>query len=304
MAGVVNINIPDEATLAARDAKRRNTSSLTLWVTQGIALGVCAIVFGLIGTILFKGLPSINWGFLTADPIEGMSAGGIGPMIRGSLLLMGGTLLIVLPVGILGGIFLAEFAGRGRFYRMFHACVTALAGTPSIVYGLFGLAVFVIAYKWGNSLIAGWLTLALFSMPTIVLTTENSIRSVPDSLVEGALALGLSKWQTIWRVVLPNASPGILSGLILTTGRAAGEAPPILLTAGIYYSTEKFMMSKDVLYKPVMNLPYHLAEGYRQGGSIPEGIVWGTCLALLLFVLLINIGAIILRARMRFKQQG
>lgn len=293
----------DGAALAQRDRQREWKSTLTLAILRGVASVTCLAIIALIVTIVVKGAPAMTWEFLTQPPVEGMKEGGIGPMILGSVLLMAGTLVLALPIGILGGIFLAEYAGRSRFSAMVHGCVTALAGTPSIVFGLFGFAVFVLMLKWNYSLLAGWLTLTLFALPTIVLTTENAIRSVPDSLVEGALALGLSKWQTIWKVVLPNAMPGILSGLVLVTGRAAGEAPPILLTAGIYYTTERFTLSGDAVMKPVMNLPYHLAEGYRQGGVIPEKIIWGTCLTLLLFVLLLNLGAIILRSRMRWKQQ-
>jgi phosphate transport system permease protein len=135
----------------------------------------------------------------------------------------------------------------------------------------------------------------------IVLTADTAIRAVPDSLVDASIALGLSRWQTIWKVVLPNALPGIISGIVLTTGRAAGEAPPILFTAGIYYSTAKLSNDWSALKQPVANLPYHLAEGYRQGGVIPEKIIWGTCLTLMGMVLLINLGAILLRSRMRWK---
>lgn len=289
--------------LAARDARRKGASGLAMTGLSLMSLATCLTIIGLILTIIVRGAPAISGEFLTAPPVEGMKEGGIGPMLLGSVLLMAGTLLIVLPVGILGGVFLAEYSGKGRVSQIIHGCVTALAGTPSIVYGLFGFAVFVLIFKWNFSLMAGWMTLALFSLPTIVLTTENAIREVPDSLIEGALALGLSKWQTIWRVVLPNAAPGILSGLVLVTGRAAGEAPPILLTAGIYYTTEQFAFNKEALFKPVMNLPYHLAEGYRQGGVIPEKIIWGSCLTLISFVLLLNLGAIIARTKMRWKLQ-
>jgi|CXWL01.1.fsa_nt_gi phosphate transport system permease protein len=302
MASLAKISIPNERVLSARDSSRETKSTLSGYSLAIVTFLTALLIIGIIGTIVWKGTPSLTWEFLTQPPKENMSAGGIWPMIRGSLLLMGGTLLAVLPAGILGGVFLAEYAGRGRFAKLMHACVTSLAGTPSIVFGLFGLAVFVLLLKWKFCLLAGWLTLGVFSLPTVVLTTETAIRAVPDSLIEGALSLGLSKWQTMWKVVLPNAMPGILSGLILTTGRAAGEAPPILLTAGIYYSTSKFEFNSGILFQPIENLPYHLAEGYRQGGVIPDRIVWGTCLSLMLFVLLLNIGAVILRSRMRWKQ--
>jgi phosphate transport system permease protein len=304
LAALTSLEVPSAEFIERRDAQRKLGSRFVTGLCEVFAAVIAIIAVGIIGTIVVRGMPAMSAEFLSKPPVEGMKAGGIWPMIQGSVLLMLGTMLFVLPVGVLGGIFLAEYAGRNQFFRITQACVTALAGTPSIVFGLFGLAIFVLLLEWKFCLLAGWMTLALFSLPTIVLTTENSIRAVPDSLVEGALSLGLSKWQTIWKVVLPNAMPGILSGIILTTGRAAGEAPPILLTAGIYYTTENLKLSGDTLFKPVMNLPYHLAEAYRQGGSIPDRILWGTCLVLLLFVLFLNLGAIVLRARMRWKQQA
>ncbi len=296
--------IPSHEALAQRDDARKKKSRVYTGTLSAVGLLTAGLIASLILTILFKGLPAMTWEFLSSPPIDGMKGGGIWPMIRGSLLLMTGTLAIVLPLGIFGGIFLAEYVGRNRFAAICHACVSSLAATPSIIYGLFGLAVFVLLFGLKMSLLAGWLTLAFFALPVVVLTTENAIRNVPDSLVEAALALGLTRWQTMKKVVLPNAMPGILSGVVLMTGRAAGEAPPILFTAGIYYSTAKLEFNKDTLFQPVANLPYHLAEGYRQGGVIPEKIIWGTCLTLMLLVLVINLGAIILRSRMRWKLQG
>ncbi|MBA3725898.1 MAG: phosphate ABC transporter permease PstA, partial [Armatimonadetes bacterium] len=250
-----------------------------------------------------KGLPAMSWQFLTTRPTEGMTGGGIWPMIRGSLLLLVGTCLIVVPFAILGGVCLAEYSKDNPLTRIVRSCVVALAGTPSIVYGLFGFAVFVLSMKMGFSLIAGWLTLALYSLPIIVLTTENALRAVPHALSEAGLALGLSKWQTIRRIALPYAMPGIMTGIVMTTGRAAGEAPPILLTAGIYYSTAELKLDLDMLTQPVANLPYHLAEGYRQGGVIPENNIWGTCLTLMLLVLLVNLTAIVVRNKARRAQE-
>jgi phosphate transport system permease protein len=301
MAALSSVQLPSFEELASRDSVRQRSSSLRHSVLVAIGLGTSISILVLLAVILIKGIPAMNWAFVSSPPIEGMSAGGIWPMIRGSLLLMLGTLAFVLPIGILSGIFLAEYAGHSRFGNIVRGCVMALAGTPSIIYGLFGLAVFVLTMKLGVSLLAGWLTVSLFALPMIVLTADTAIRAVPDTLVDASLALGLSRWQTIWKVILPNALPGIISGVVLMTGRAAGEAPPILFTAGIYYSTAKLTNDWSALKQPVANLPYHLAEGYRQGGVIPEKIIWGTCLTLMGMVLLINLGAILLRSRMRWK---
>lgn len=298
MAGLSTLS---KAELLQRDARRKQSGRWLIWSAWLAHAVVVALTLGLIGTILYKGLPAINWEFLSSHPEEGMTKGGIWPMLRGSILLMLGTLAITLPFGILGGIYLAEYAGDGKVARSLRASIATLAGTPSIIFGLFGLAIFVLKLKLGTSLVAGWFTLALFSIPVVVLTTEQALRAVPDSIEDGAVALGLSKWQTIWRVLLPTALPGVMTGLVLTVTRAAGEAPPILLTAAIYYSTERLTLGWETLSRPVANLPYHLAEGYRQGGVIPENIIWGTCLTLMLFVLTINIFAILVRARARRK---
>ncbi len=289
--------------LVARDrsrATRSRTHGLGLSLVGGAVL---LMILTLIFTIVFKGAGRIDWEFLSKPPIEGMSAGGIWPMIRGSLLLMVGTLALTLPIGVMGGVFLAEYAGRSRWVNLVKSAITSLAGTPSIIYGLFGFAVFVLMFKFGVSLFAGWLTLTIMSLPLVILTTDEAIRAVPDSQVEGALALGMTRWQAMSRVVLPNAVPGIMTGLVLAVSRAAGEAPPILLTAGIYYSTQTPGLSLETLRLPVANLPYHLAEAYRQSSVIPEDIVWGTCFVLMSFVLFVNLGAILVRAHMRKRKQ-
>lgn len=291
-----------EVRAIGRDGRRAALARLCTGFVGAAGIGTSLLIIGLIATIVIKGGPTITWDFLSKPPVEGMSAGGIWPMIRGSLLLMPGTLLIALPIGVFAVICLAEYAGESRATRLMRACVTSLAGTPSIIYGLFGLAIFVLMFGLKVSLIAGWLTLAIMALPVIVLTSERAIRAVPLSFIEAGLALGISKWQTIWRLVLPNALPGIITGVVLASGRAAGEAPPSLLTAGVYYMTGTLALNRDTLFQPVANLPYHLAEGYRQGGVIPERIIWGTCLTLMLLVLLINLGAILVRARTRRRQ--
>jgi len=293
----------DAEALARRDRKRQSASNRRTW-TMGLTAGVVfTIIAAILGAILWKGIPALSWEFISTGPREGMTEGGIWPMLRGSILLMIGTLLLTLPVGVLGGVWLAEYAGVGRLANTMRAAVMTLAGTPSIIFGLFGVAIFVLKWKLGTSLLAGWLTLAMFSIPVVVLTTERALKSLPPELEDGAIALGLSKWQTIWKVLLPSAVPGIMTGLVLTVARAAGEAPPILLTAGIYFSTAKLSLDLEAVRKPVANLPYHLAEGYRQGGVIPEKIIWGTCLVLMLFVVSVNLFSVIVRSRVRRKQR-
>ncbi|MEQ1821878.1 MAG: phosphate ABC transporter permease PstA [Fimbriimonadaceae bacterium] len=290
-----------ESELLLRDRRRQGRSNTLASLAIGSAGVLVLIIVIIVGTVLWKGIPAMTWEFLSTGPQEGMSKGGIWPMIRGSILLMAGTLVLTLPIGVLAGIWLAEYATDNRLTRAIRASVSSLAGTPSIIFGLFGLAIFVLKFNLGTSLLAGWLTLAIYSIPMVVLTTEQAFKEVPQTVEEGGIALGLSKWQTTWKVMFPNALPGILTGLVLTVARVAGEAPPILLTAAIYYSTEKLSLGWDSLKRPVANLPYHLAEGYRQGGVIPEKIIWGTCLSLMLLVLIINLAATLIRARARAK---
>jgi len=290
--------------LAQRDRARQRRSDVYRFSMGGLAFVVVIAILAIIVTITAKGAERFGWTFLTTPPKDFMADGGIWPMLKGSLLLMVGTLLAALPVGVLGGIFLAEYAGQKRWVDLARSLITSLAGTPSIVFGLFGLAIFVLMFQLKPSLLAGWLTLGVMSIPIVVLSTEQAIRSVPSAQVDAAISLGLTKWQTMVRVVLPQALPGIMTGVVLASGRAAGEAPPILLTAAVFYSTTETPFGWQMLREPVMNLPYHIAEGYRQPQAIPESIVWGTCLTLLLMVLGLNLTAILVRSRARHRRIG
>ena len=290
----------DWESLAARqDARRARKNALLTGVFGAVGLATVLLVFALVAIIAYKGAGTISWEFLTQPPREGMSAGGVGPMILGSLLLMLGAFVMATPLGVFGGVCLAEYGERSRLMRLMHASVAALAGTPPIVYGLFGLAIFVLKFQFGVSLLAGWCTLTLFCVPAIVLTTEAALKTVPAALIDGGLALGLSRWQTLWRIALPYALPSILTGIILSLGRAVGEATPVLFTASVYYTTAEMTLGWDTLRQPVANLPYYLAEGYRQPGVVPERLIWGACLTLIALTLLLNAGAILIRSRMR-----
>ena len=288
-----------EALAARRDAQRARKSALLTSAFGAVGLATVLLVFALVAILAFKGAPTLSWEFLTQPPREGMSAGGVGSMIFGSILLMLGVFVMATPLGVFGGVCLAEYGERSRLMRLMHASVAALAGTPPIVYGLFGLAIFVLKFHFGVSLVAGWGTLTLFCVPAIVLTTEAALKTVPAALIDGGLALGLSRWQTLWRIALPYALPGILTGVILSLGRAVGEATPVLFTASVYYTTAETTLGWDTLRQPVANLPYYLAEGYRQPGVVPERLIWGACLTLIMLTLLLNAGAILIRSRMR-----
>lgn len=303
MDAIVGLGVNREEVLT-RDAKRQLRSRIYRAALGTLSTIVLGLILAIILTIVVKGSERFGWEFISTPPKDYMGDGGIWPMLKGSLLLMFGTLLVVLPIGVLGGIFLAEYAGQKRWVDLARSLITSLAGTPSIVFGLFGLAIFVLMFQLKPSLMAGWLTLGVMSIPVVVLNTEQAIRSVPSAQLDAAISLGLTKWQTMAKVVLPQAVPGIMTGIVLASGRAAGEAPPILLTAAVFYSTTETPFGWDLLRQPVMNLPYHIAEGYRQPKAIPESIVWGTCLTLLIMVLSINLIAILVRSRSRRRRAG
>ncbi|PKL56868.1 MAG: phosphate ABC transporter permease [Methanomicrobiales archaeon HGW-Methanomicrobiales-6] len=260
-----------------------------------ISLSV-AIVLAALGVILAEivvnGAGAISWEFLTGSPSDLGREGGIFPAIAGTLYLVGGALAIALPLGIATAVYLIEYTAETPLTRSIRAAVDLLNGTPSIVFGLFGFAFLVLFLGFGVSLIAGQITLGLMILPTIIRTTEEALRSIPGSFREGSYALGATKWQTISRVVLPPALPGILTGAILSIGRAAGETAPIMFTAAVFSS--RFLPSS--LTEPVMALPYHLFVLTTSiPGATPQS--YGTAFVLLLLVLSIYLAAILVRRR-------
>ena len=257
------------------------------------------VIASIIIKILFNGLPVINWEFLTAIPRRGGSEGGILPAIVGTLLLALGTIIIALPLGMATAIYLSEYAKAGRFTRAVRLAIVTLAGVPSIVFGLFGLGLFVIFLGFGASIIAGCFTLACMILPIIIVSSEEALRAVPKSLREGSLALGATKWQTIYKNVLPYSISGMLTGSILGIGRAAGETAPILLTVAAFYLPR---LPKSI-FDQVMALPYHLYVLATQHPDIEKvrPLQYGTALVLLMLVLGVNLVAIMLRIHIRKK---
>jgi len=257
----------------------------------------------LVGYILFdiirNGLPTISWEFLTEMPRRSGAEGGILPAIAGTLALVAGTILAALPVGIGTAIYLSEYARRTRFSEMIRLAIITLAGVPSIVYGLFGLGLFVLFFNFGASILAGSLTLACMVLPIIIVASEEALRAVPTGLREASLALGASKWQTIRTNVLPYAMSGMITGSILGIGRAAGETAPILLTVAAFYLPK---LPKSI-FDQVMALPYHLyilATQHPEAATV-RPMQYGTALVLLLLVLGLSLGAVIIRIHFRKK---
>ncbi|HBU70363.1 MAG TPA: phosphate ABC transporter permease PtsA [Elusimicrobia bacterium] len=247
--------------------------------------------------IVVKGAPAINWEFLLAMPSKGMRAGGIFPAIVGTIYLVAATILFAIPVGVFSAIYLVEYARENLLTRMVKLAIINLAGVPSIVYGLFGLGLFVIFLGFGPSIIAGALTLAIMILPIIITTSKEALDSVPRSYREASLALGASKWQTIRHVVLPSALPGILTGIILGISRAAGETAPILFTVAAFYLPRL----PRTMFDQVMVLPYHLFVVSTQIPNIKTEYTYATALVLVGIVLIANLAAIILRSKYRKK---
>ena len=267
---------------------------------------VAAVVNGLallivVTFLVVKGYRAITWTFLTQPPMDSMTKGGILPCIIGTLCLSLGSMLVALPIGVASAIYLHEYARPGRVLRLIRLGINNLAGVPSVVFGLFGLAFFVVYMKMGTSLLAGSLTLGALTFPVIIGSAEEALRAVPDTYREASLGLGATKWQTIWRVVLPAALPGILTGAILGVGRAAGETAPIMFTAAVFFTPSL----PTSFFDEVMALPYHIYVLATAGTEIEKTrhLQYGTALVLIVLVLGLNLIAIIYRARLRRKMR-
>lgn len=265
-----------------------------------LATLLIVVPVGLIVVIIIqKGLPAINWQFLSDIPRQGMRAGGIFPAIIGTFYLVIGAIIFALPIGLLAAIYLSEYAKDNLLNRVIKLAIVNLSGVPSVVYGLFGLALFVVFLKFGASILAGSLTLGIMILPIIITTSREALESVPQSFREVSLSLGASKWQTIRHIVLPNAIPGILTGTILGLGRAAGETAPILFTVAAFYLPQ---LPKSI-FDQAMALPYHLYVISTQVPNVDEKVRYGTALVLLSLVLAMNLVAIIIRTNFRKKKK-
>jgi phosphate transport system permease protein len=265
------------------------------------ALVITLSLFGILAYIFFHGFRAITWDFLTLPPTDSMTQGGIMPAIVGTLYLTIGAISVALPLGVVSAIYLSEYAKQGTFIRIIRVGVNCLAGVPSVVFGLFGLAFFVVFLKFGSSILSGSLTLGILILPTIIGASEEALKAVPQTFREASLALGVSKWQTIYRIVLPSAMPGILTGSILGIGRAAGETAPIMFTAAAFFTAT---LPKSVLDE-VMALPYHIYVLATAGTHIDQTrpLQYGTVLVLVALVLGIDLIAIFIRSAMRRKKR-
>ncbi len=282
--------------LAKRQLSQRTAFGLLIIATAIVVM----LVLGIIFQIVLNGGGAISWEFLIQAPSQAGKAGGIFPAIVGTFYLMVGTLIFALPVGVMTGIYLTEYARNNWLTRAINMAIINLAGVPSIVYGLFGLGVFVLAFHFGMSLLSASLTLACQALAMTITTSREAILAVPREYREGSLAIGATKWQTVRHIVLPQALPGIITGAILAMSRAAGETAPILVV-GAAFLLPKLPQSP---FDQFMALPYHLYTVAAHVPSMPMGTTWGVALVLLVVVLSFNILATIIRLRVRERRYG
>lgn len=263
------------------------------------ALLVVSVLFWILGDIFFHGAGVINWEFISQPPREGMTRGGIFPAIFGTLLVSLITIVMAVPLGMFSAIYLNEYAYQGKLVRMIRLSIRNLSGVPSIVYGLFGVALFVRLFHFGASILSAGMTLGLLTLPWTITASEEALKTVPKSFRDGALALGATKWQAIRTNVLPYAVPGMLTGAILGLARAAGETAPILFTGAAFFIP---FLPKS-LFDQFMALPYHLYILATQHQDIAKvrPIAYGTALVLIALILCLNGLAVMLRYRYRKK---
>lgn len=274
--------------------QRLGFAALTIMAVLTVLPIVAVVIY-----IIAQGAPAISWEFLSGFPRSGMREGGILPAIIGTLYLTLGTAVFSVPLGIAAAIYLAEYAADTPLTRTIRIAIINLAGIPSVVYGLFGLGLFVLFLNFGTSILAASLTLSIMTLPVIISTAEEALRAVPQAFRTVSISLGATRWQTIRRIVLKEALPGILTGVILGLERAAGETAPILFTGAAFFLPRLPQSPFDA----TMALPYHLFVISTQVPEMPIQIQYGTALVLLVFVLTMNVIATVIRSRARAKRQ-
>lgn len=272
---------------------KKTKQTIAFWIIRLMSLSILGVLVWILAFILVRGIGAVSWEFLTSMPDDGMTGGGILPAIVGTICLSVGSMIFAFPIGVLSGIYLNEYAGNGKIIRFIRMMTNNLSAIPSIVFGLFGMALFVNGLGFGDSILAGSLTLGILVLPVVIRTTEEALKQVDDSYRHGSLALGASKLQTIFKVVLPMAMPNVLTGLILSLGRMSGETAPILFTVAAYF-LPKLPTS---IFDQVMALPYHLYVLSTSGTDIEasRSMAFGTAFVLVMIVLILNLIANALR---------
>lgn len=278
---------------------RQKANQLAIALISVLAILVVIPIILIILFVVVNGIGAINWEFISSAPRNSLRDGGIGPALLGTVFLTFGTAIAALPLAIAAAIYLAEYAKDNLLTRSIRLAIVNLAGIPSIVYGLFGLGAFVLFMQFGTSILAGALTFGIMTLPVVISTAEEAIRSVPQEFRLTSLSLGATRWQTIRHQVLPHALPGVLTGVILGLGRAAGETAPILFTAAAVYLPSL----PDSMFDQTMALPYHLYVVATQVPGMPMSTQYGTALVLMLVVLSLTLVATVVRTNARKRRQ-
>lgn len=292
-------SITARPSLTTKTTRRKSIERIGFGLLTLIAALTVLPILYVVVHIFIEGFQTISWEFLTAAPSNGMRSGGIFPAILGTVYLTFFTTLFAVPLGIAAAIYLSEYAADNRWTRMIRVAIINLAGIPSIVYGLFGLGIFVLYFKLGTSILAASMTLAIMTLPVIISTTEEALRQVPNAFRVVSTSLGATRWQTIRRITLPQAMPGVVTGVILGLERAAGETAPIMFTGAAFFLPVLPHSPLDA----TMALPYHIFVISTSVPGMPVEIQYGTVLVLLIFVLGMNLIATLIRNRARARRQ-
>ena len=253
----------------------------------------------IMATLIYKGAPVMSFDFLFTSPTNGMTEGGIFPALLGTILLVVVALLASVPLGVAAAIYLSEYAPNNWFTRAINLAIINLAGVPSIVHALFGLGAFVLFFRFGTSILAASLTLAIMTLPVVIVATRESLQAVPMAFREACWNMGATRWQTIRRIVLPNAVTGILTGVILEVSRTAGETAPIMFTGAVFF----LPFLPQGVFDQTMALSLHLFVVSTQVPEMPEAVPYGVALVLICLVLLMNSVSIALRMYLRGKKK-
>ena len=284
--------------------RKERTERFAKWLFFGMAVSMILPLLAIIAYLLYRAAPSLSWEFLVEVPKKGMREGGIWPAFVGTLYLVGISLAVAAPIGVLAAIYLHEYAKDNWFNRLINLAVINLAGVPSIVHALFGLGAFVYAARFGYSILSASLTLAIMTLPVIIASTREALASVPMTFRQACWNVGATRWQTIRAVVLPNAISGILTGIILQVSRAAGETAPIMFTGAVFYkAVERGDLFPYKLTDQCMALSMHLYTVSTQVPNVEESIPYATAIVLLGSVLLVNVSAIALRVWLRNRKK-
>ena len=279
--------------------RNKRTESLYRILFLVMTLLLILPVLLILGTLIVKGASAISWEFLFGYPKDGMTAGGIFPALVGTIWLVSVALLVSVPLGVAAAIYLSEYAGDNWFTRIINLAIINLAGVPSIVHALFGVGAFVIFFGFGTSILAASLTLAIMTLPVVIVSTRESLRAVPVAFREACWNMGATRWQTIRRVVLPNAVPGILTGVILEVSRTTGETAPIMFTGAAFF----LPFLPESVFDQTMALSLHLFVVSTQVPNVPDNLPYGVALVLIGMVLLMNSLSIALRVYLRGKKK-